>query len=194
MDIRVHGLKKINKMRINKNFNAAYLEMTKESPDLKSAFNSFLAACNESYPPAFYVVATWYLNGQYVKKNYIKGNFYLRKACNYEIPEAFYDLAVSYEMGMGVKKNLRQAYENYMIAALLGDQQGIDEVARCLYYGVGTRKSKKLTDAWMDHANALRKNSFLENVLLNKTRKEKDNDKKRNQKDKDGNIKWKSQK
>ena len=71
------------------------------------------------------------------------------------IPEALFDLAVSYEKGAGVRKSERKAYHLYVRAALWGDKQAIHEVGRCLFYGIGAKRDRRLADVWLARAEAL---------------------------------------
>ena len=64
-----------------------------------------------------YALATWYLFGVYVKKDYTKGNELLKKACDRCIPEACFDLANSYESGFGIEKILKSRF-NFMLKVL----------------------------------------------------------------------------
>lgn len=101
---------------------------------------------------ASYALATWYLNGFHVKKNYKKGFSLLQYAVqggtenNFTLyKEALSDIAVCYELGNGVQKDKQKAYYYYLLAALNGDEQAKQELSRCLYYGIGIQKDVKLS-------------------------------------------------
>lgn len=64
----------------------------------------------------------------------------LKIAAKANIPDAHYDLAVCYEKAEGTKKNLQKAFLHYLSATVYGDKQGMRELARCYYYGIGTKK------------------------------------------------------
>ncbi len=100
---------------------------------------------------ASYALATCYLNGFHVRKNYKKGFSLLMNAVKggaenkftlYK--EALSDIAVCYELGNGVQKDKHKAYY-YYLAALNGDRQAKQELSRCLYYGIGITKDVELS-------------------------------------------------
>ncbi len=76
----------------------------------------------------------------------------MKLATKGNISAVFYDLAVCFETGKGTKKNYKAAFENYMMASLLGDKQAIYEVGRCYYYGFGVIKNLKLAEIWLEAA------------------------------------------
>ena len=101
---------------------------------------------------ASYALATWYLNGFHVRKNYKKGFSFLQVAVqggaenNFTLyKDALSDIAVCYELGNGVQKDEQKAYYYYVLAALNGDEQAKQELSRCLYYGIGVTKNKELS-------------------------------------------------
>lgn len=101
---------------------------------------------------ASYALATWYLNGIHVRKNYKKGFSLLQKAIqggtenNFTLyKDALSDIAVCYELGNGVQKDKQKAYYYYFLAALNGDLQAKQELSRCLYYGIGIKKDVELS-------------------------------------------------
>lgn len=101
---------------------------------------------------ASYALATWYLNGFHVRKNFKKA-FPLLQFAIQGGPEngfvlykdALTDIAVCYELGNGVKKDKHKAYYYYFLAALNGDIQAKQELSRCLYYGIGITKDVELS-------------------------------------------------
>src|SRR5216683_1444473 len=93
-------------------------------------------AADAGHPPALYALATWYLHGRAVRKNFKKAVALLKKASTANIPAAQYDLGVSYELGKGVAKSTKLAFRWYLRAARNGDPGGLTEVARCYYYGI----------------------------------------------------------
>ncbi|MDF2380341.1 sel1 repeat family protein [Nostoc ellipsosporum NOK] len=58
-------------------------------------------------------------------------------------------MAICYEAGQGVKRNKKQAFFNYLSAALLGDKQSIYEVGRCYFYGIGVPKDIIMSKRWL---------------------------------------------
>jgi TPR repeat protein len=101
---------------------------------------------------ASYALATWYLNGFHVRKNYKKGFSLLQTAVqgggenNFTgYKDALSDIAVCYELGNGVHRDKHKAYYYYFLAALNGDIQAKQELSRCLYYGIGIAKDIELS-------------------------------------------------
>jgi TPR repeat protein len=70
---------------------------------------------------AAYALATWFLFGGHVKKDYGRAVVLLKQAAKDNISEALYDLAVCYEKGSGARKNEKKAYELYL-SVYLGRQ------------------------------------------------------------------------
>jgi TPR repeat protein len=94
---------------------------------------------------AAYALATWYLFGKHVKKNFTRGFELLQMSIDWDpSKEAYFNIAYSYEAGKGVDKDLKKAFQYYLLAALYGDKQAKREVGRCLYYGIGIAKNKEL--------------------------------------------------
>lgn len=127
---------------------------TKSNPDLNAALALLQEASDKDYPDAHYALATWYLFGKVVRRDYKMAVAYLLK-CSDVVAKASYDLAVCYEKGKGVDKDKAMALEYYMRSALLGDCQAHYEVGRCFYYGIGAGKNKCLGKLWMDKAGEL---------------------------------------
>jgi uncharacterized protein len=127
-------------------------EIKRERPNLKLVFELLSKASNLQNAKACYALATWYLHGEYVKKDLAKGFHFLELATQENISAAFYDIAVSFEKGKGTKKNLKLAFKNYIKASLLGDKQSIYEVGRCYFYGIGISRNIELSKIWLDAA------------------------------------------
>ena len=126
----------------------------KPDPDLNAVLVLLQEASDKNYPDAHYALATWYLFGKVVKRDYETAVAYLHK-CSDVVAKASYDLAVCYEKGKGASKDKVKAFEYYMRSALLGDGQAHYEVGRCFYYGIGAGKNKCLGKLWMDKAGEL---------------------------------------
>ncbi len=101
---------------------------------------------------ALYALATWYLFGRYVEKDYDKAVVFLAKAAEKHNADACHDLAVCFENGQGVDLDLQKAFSLYLKASLLGDKQSIYEVGRMYYYGIGIRKDREVARIWLDAA------------------------------------------
>lgn len=119
-------------------------------------YHDVLRILNESIElgnkKASYALATWYLNGFHVRKNYKKGFSLLQISVQggqendfISYKDALTDIAVCYELGNGVQKDKRKAYYYYFLAALNGDMQAKQELSRCLYYGIGVTKDVELS-------------------------------------------------
>lgn len=133
-------------------YNKALKEASSKHPKLNIAYELLNKAHTLGNYKATYAIATWYLFGKHLKKDYKKAVTLLQLATEGNLPEAFYDLAVCYETGKGVKIDKRQAFLNYLSASLLGDKQSIYEVGRCYYYGIGINKNKELSQRWLNAA------------------------------------------
>jgi TPR repeat protein len=138
-----------------KPYRLALQEMRTPKPDKAKAFELLTEALNKNDPYAAYAIATWYLFGVHVRKNYAKGVGLLEIAAEKNIPSALFDLAVSCETGKGIKVNKKRAYELYVRAALWGDKQATYEVGRCLCYGIGTPRNLRFADIWLYRAETL---------------------------------------
>jgi uncharacterized protein len=90
---------------------------------------------------AQYALGTLYLHGKYVKFDAQKTLDFLRDAADQMHSGALFDLGVALEKGEIVKQNKKEAFRCYLHAMIFGDRQAIYEVARCLYYGIGTNKN-----------------------------------------------------
>jgi len=134
---------------------AALREMRRKKPNLAKAFKLFQLALDEGDGMSAYALGTWYLHGRYVKKDYAKAVGLLECAAEKNIPDALYDLAICYEKGTGTKKNKKKAYESYLRSALWGSKRSVYEVGRCLYHGIGVVRNKRVSDIWLDRADAL---------------------------------------
>ncbi len=139
-------------------YNKALKEANSKRPKLSVAYELLYKAHSLGNYKATYAIATWYLFGKYLKKNYKKAVDLLQLATKGNLPEVFYDLAVCYESGKGIKADKRQAFLNYLSAALMGDKQSIYEVGRCYYYGIGINKNAELSKRWLDAAKYLNDN------------------------------------
>lgn len=119
-------------------------------------YNEVLQLLNESIQygnkKASYALASWYLNGFHIRKNYKKAFSLLKNAVEggdengftlYK--DALFDIAVCYELGNGVDKDPHKAFHYYLLAAFSGDAQALKEISRCVYYGIGVSRDKVLS-------------------------------------------------
>lgn len=136
-------------------YQQALTEARKENFNVQKTLNLLNSAIEAGSPDAAYALATWYLHGEHVGKDWNKAVFLLKRASNAKNPDALYDLAVCYEEGKGIKQDKYKAFELYLQAALRGDQQSIHEVGRCYYYGIGIEEDKDLADIWLERAEEL---------------------------------------
>lgn len=132
--------------------------LTEKKPDTERALMLLNRAVGRGDASSAYALATWYLHGTHVRKNFGRGAALLQQAARANIPEALYDLAVSYEKGAGITRSKKTAYELYLRAALWGDKQAVRSVGRCLYYGIGVTQNRRHADIWLDRAEAADKN------------------------------------
>ena len=143
-------------MPASKAYDAATKEMLKKRPDAKRGLRLLLQAMSAGDARAAYALGTWYLHGtELIKKDIRHAVVLLKQAAEQNVPDALFDLANCYEKGAGVRKSERQAYRLYVRAALWGDKQSVYEVGRCLFYGIGTKRDRRLADTWLARAEAL---------------------------------------
>lgn len=110
------------------------------------------AAADAGHAMAAHALATWYIHGIGLRKNF-KSAVQLEKiAARAGIAEAIFNLAFSYETGRGVVKDTREALRQYRRAARLGDVDAMYEVGRCLFYGIGTPENRRLGRKWLDRS------------------------------------------
>jgi hypothetical protein len=138
----------------SKKYDVAMREAQTKKPNLNRTFTLLNAALTAGDARAAWALGTWYLHGKHVRRDRTKAVEFLEIAAEGKIPDAIYDLAVCYEKGAGTKKNLR-AFEPYVMGALWGDTDSVEEVGRCLYYGIGTTRNRRLSNIWLERAEAL---------------------------------------
>jgi uncharacterized protein len=131
---------------------ALRLARRRKASDRKRIIHLLNLAISEGHVEAMHALATWYIFGVGVRKNYKKGLALEQKAAEGGIAEAAFNLAVSYETGKGVRRDPAVAFRFYKMAARLGDAQAIYEVGRCYYYGEGVTESKTTAERWLDKA------------------------------------------
>ena len=139
----------------NKPYEKATKEIYKKKPDIELVKKLLFKADEEGDDRASYAIATWYLHGKYLEKDFKKGAFYLEKSAEKNNPEALFDLAICFETGKGKRKNFKKAFQCYLNAALHGDTQSVEEVARCFYYGIGIEKNIDVAEIWYQRAEEL---------------------------------------
>ena len=98
-------------------------------------------AATDGSPQAQYALGVMYLHGQHVEVDNQKALDFLRDASDQMYPDALFDLGVALEIGKIVKKNKKEAFKCYFHAMIFGDRQAIQEVARCVYHGIGVEKN-----------------------------------------------------
>jgi TPR repeat protein len=119
---------------------------------LESALGLLRQAAALGSAEADYAIGTWYLFGRYVPKSLADAERHIRKAAKAGYPAALFDLAVMCETGRGAPKDKVRAFELYLRAALRGDSDAIESVARCVYHGIGTAKNRGLGSLLQDYA------------------------------------------
>ena len=116
---------------------------------------------------ASYALASWYLNGFHVRKNYKRAFSLLKIAVEggsengftlYK--DALSDIAVCYELGNGVEKDLHKAFHYYLLSAFSGDTQALKEISRCLYYGIGVSKDEELSSIIDEYISQQKEDRF----------------------------------
>jgi len=100
---------------------------------------------------AKYIVATWKLHGAFgYKIDLPAARALLEEASEALVPEACYDLAVFIETNGDGKNRKREAFGFYLLAATLGDKDAREELARCLYWGIGVYKNERIASLLQD--------------------------------------------
>jgi len=133
----------------------ALAEMKKEVPDVSLVLTLLNDSIEAGCSKAAYALATWYLFGNHIEKDWSKAVFLLKKASRKKHPSALYDLAVCYEEGKGIQKDEKEAFKLYLQAALRGETQSFHEVGRCYYYGIGIEENRVIADIWLERAEEL---------------------------------------
>ena len=133
-----------------------------ESYNHKEVIRLLIESVNLGNKKAAYALASWYLNGYHVRKNYKKAFELLQMAVIngsekgfVQYKDALYDLAVCYEIGHGTPKDTHLAFFYYLKSAFNGDKQAIEEISRCLYYGIGVPKDRELSSKIDDYIESL---------------------------------------
>lgn len=120
-------------------------ELAERGGDAHDIVKLLTTASNGGISEADYALGTFYLHGKYVHQDMEQAIALLKRAADAMYPPALFDLAVALEKGEGRKKKSRKAaFECYVLAMVLGDRDAIFEVARCAYYGIGTKRNRKL--------------------------------------------------
>jgi len=149
---------------ITEEYDQALQMARKENPDIGKAGGLLEVAHALGDRRASYALATWYMFGNDgYKKNIAKAISLLKLAAKSDIAYANHDLAVAYETGTGVKKNKKIAYNNYVAAVLNGDYDAAEEVGRCLYYGIGVNRDRKMAKIWYAYYEKRKKEDTAEN-------------------------------
>lgn len=104
------------------------------------------------HPEATHALATWYLFGKGVPRNYRKGLELEIRAARQGVAEAAWNVAISYERGKGTKRNPAEALRYYKRAVRLGDDESLYEVGRCYFYGIGVRQNRRTAERWYSRA------------------------------------------
>lgn len=136
-------------------YEASLKEIRKENPDIKMVLENLNKASSLGNVEATYALATWYLHGENVQKDFDKAVSLLKIASSLKHTDALYDLAVCYEEGKGIEEDKYEAFKLYQMAALYGDKQSYYEVGRCLYHGIGISEDKDLAEIWLEKAEEL---------------------------------------
>jgi uncharacterized protein len=127
--------------KVNRNYRSA-LKLEREGGEPSDVLVLLKSASAEGSADADYALGTLYLHGKYVAPEPEIALKYLRTAAVEMHPAALFDLGNALETGEIVDQDLRGAFRCYLHAMIFGDRDAIYEVARCFYYGIGTRKDR----------------------------------------------------
>jgi TPR repeat protein len=142
-------------MKGSRLYSSALREMHRRRPDTGKAYELLSRACKMGHGDAMYALGTWHLHGRHVKKDRKKAVEFFEEAAKKHVPAAMCELAIFYEKGEVLQANKRRAFELYLTAAAWGHEDAFHEVGRCLYYGIGTTKQRRLADIWLQRAEAV---------------------------------------
>ena len=134
---------------------SALVEARTDRPDIPRILALLESALAEGDPRAAYALGSWYANGTHVEKDVNRATELFALAAEAKIKEALYDLAYSRETGKGCPVDLEAAFRLYLKAAIRGDDQAINEVGRCYYFGIGVSEDRALAEIWYDRAEEL---------------------------------------
>jgi uncharacterized protein len=133
-------------------YDLALREMRNPHPHMNNVLQLLRDSIGTGDHRAEYALATWYLHGTHLRKDYRQAAELLQRSAAKGNRNAMYDLAVSYEKGRGLKRNTKKAFNLYISAAWLGDKQACYEVGRMLYHGLGAARDRQLARIWLDRA------------------------------------------
>jgi TPR repeat protein len=125
----------------------------RHAPDVLPLLKAATAA---GHSMAAHALASWYIHGIGVRKNFATAVALEMKAARSGIVDAINNLAFAYEAGRGVEKDERRSFQLYRRAAALGDPGATYEVGRCFFYGIGTRRNERLGHEWIDKSKGMK--------------------------------------
>jgi len=134
---------------------SALVEARSENPDIPRVLALLESALAEGDPRAAYALGVWYANGTHLEKDVNRATELFALAAEAKIKEALYDLAHSKETGKGCPVDLEAAFHLYLDSAIRGDDQAINEVGRCYFFGIGVAEDRTLANIWYDRAEEL---------------------------------------
>jgi uncharacterized protein len=136
-------------------YDIALAEMRNEHPNIELVLALLQKSADNGDNRSQYALATWYLFGTNVEKNFYKAVYYLKKSAARGNSDAMFDLAVCFDKGAGIATNRKKAYCLFLKSALRGDVTATHEVGRRLFYGIGVEKDKTSARVWLDRAHEL---------------------------------------
>ncbi len=134
---------------------SALVEARTENPDIPRVLALLESALAEGDPRAAYALGSWYANGANVEEDFDRATELFALAAQAKIKEALYDFAHSKETGKGCPVDLEAAFHLYLESAIRGDDQAINEVGRCYFFGIGVAEDRTLANIWYDRAEEL---------------------------------------
>lgn len=114
-------------------------DLRSEDPDrVLRGVKTMEAQERQGDPTAAYAVGTWFLHGVHgYAQDEARAAPLLQYAADRGVPSALFDLGVLIETRRLGTRPRREAFSNYLAAALLGDRDAAQEVVRCVYHGIG---------------------------------------------------------
>ena len=132
------------KNRSGRNQYLAALKLEQEGGSSEKVVICLDAAAKKGFAEAQYALGTLFLHGKYVEKDLTRAFTLLRSAADQMHAGALFDIGNAIEIGDIPDVDASEAFRNYVLSMLAGDNDATYEVARCFYYGIGVREDRDL--------------------------------------------------
>jgi len=146
----------------NRNADASYrramalAKRARTTADKKASVEVLRLAVAAGHAAAAHGLALCHIHGFGVRKSFKTAVALEKIAARANIADALFNLGYAHEVGKGTTKDTRRALGYYRRGARLGDPNCMEELDRCIFYGIGIKANRKNGLAWIDRADALR--------------------------------------